>query len=127
MRWSLVLVAALAACDAPKAHLRLALSEGPSQECPSLDCLDVPMTCKTWISIRVIDPNVPDIPYLSQCEEIPRNSKQDFCAVGIINVDTRELPLRDLEVQVALYPETMITFDPETGEGSCPTNTLYDL
>jgi hypothetical protein len=34
--------------------------------------------------------------------------------------------LTDLEVQVALYPESMITTDPMTGADVCPSDTQYD-
>ena len=117
----------LAACDVPQPVLKLALSEGPSQECPSTDCEEIPMHCDAWISIRVIDPEVPGTPYLSQCQKLQDISpRTDLCSVGGVELEPREMPLRDLEVQVAIYPKAMITFDPETMAPICPTDVTYD-
>lgn len=122
----LVLVLALAACDPPSPGLRLRLADGPTQACPSTDCAEVPMACRTWISIRIIDPSDPFAPFLSQCQEVPQNRKRDLCSVGSVELEPETLPLRDLEVQVALYPESAIRFDPVTGQALCPTDIQYD-
>jgi hypothetical protein len=116
---------ALCACDVPQAQLELALSPGPAQECPSTDCLDIPMPCAAWISIRVIDPAAPTTPYFSQCEKLAKNSKSDLCAIGTVDLAPHELPLRDLEVQVAVYPDSAITFDADNAP-ICPTGVTYD-
>lgn len=122
----LVLVSLLiAACDPPTPLLRIRLDDGAGL-CPSTDCAMVPMTCRTWISIRVVDPGDPTAPYLSQCEEVPQDRKKDMCALASVELETKKLPLQTLEVQVALFPEDMVGTDPMTGEPICPANTKYD-
>lgn len=115
----------LAACDPPTPMIRLTLDDGPGL-CPSSDCAMVPMTCRTWISIRVVDPGDPTAPYLSQCEEVPQDRKKDMCALASVELETKKLPLQTLEVQVALFPESMIGTDLMTGEPICPADTKYD-
>lgn len=122
----LALVAVLlAACDPPTPFLRLRLDDGAGL-CPSTDCMEVPMTCKTFISIRVVDPADPTAPYISQCEEVPPDRKKDMCSLSSIELDTTKLPLQTLEVQIALFPESMIGTDPITGDPLCPVGTSYD-
>lgn len=77
------------------------------------------------MSIRIIDPAQPLTPFLTQCEEVPSNSTDDICAIGGIDLKRQELPVRDLEVQVALFPETMITKD-SAGDWVCPSTTQFD-
>jgi hypothetical protein len=84
------------------------------------------MSCRTWMSIRIIDPADPKAPYLSQCVEVLRSVKRDMCALRRVVLEQTPIPVRDLEVQVALFPESRITADPLTGEPICPSNTEYD-
>jgi len=120
-----ILAIVLAACDPPAPLMRLRLDDGAGQ-CPSTDCAMVPMTCRTWISIRVVDPSDPTAPYLSQCEEVPQDRKKDMCSLASVELKTDSLPLTTLEVQVSLFPEEMIGTDPMTGDPICPANTKYD-
>lgn len=124
MKRILVLGCLLSACDVPQPVLELELSSGQSQECPSTDCRDLPMPCEAWISVRIIDPAVPETPYLSHCEKLAQNSKSDLCSLGGVELEPRELPLRDLEVQVAVYPASEISFDAE-GDPICPTGLTF--
>jgi hypothetical protein len=116
----------LAACDAPEAQLLYDLSAGPAWECPSIDCNEIPMTCASWLSIRVLDPNTPQTPYYSQCTPVQINGQNTLCSIASTGLERRALPLRDLEVQVAVFPDHMITIDPETLEPVCPSNISYD-
>ncbi|MBL0220532.1 MAG: hypothetical protein IPQ07_42520 [Myxococcales bacterium] len=122
---ALVAALVLAACDPPSPLVRLRLADGPVGQCPSTSCADVPMLCATWISIRVVDPADPTAPYLSQCQLVPQDRKKDMCSVASVELDTPQLPLRDLEVQVALFPESMIGTD-ANGDPICPSDTRYD-
>ncbi|MDX2087817.1 MAG: hypothetical protein SFX73_08205 [Kofleriaceae bacterium] len=116
----------LAACDVPSPSLRLSFSSGPSQECPSIDCKDLPLTCDAWVSIRILDPAVPDTPYLSECKPVRViEAQDDLCALGGVEIEPRTLPLRDLEYQVAVIPASMVTRD-ENNAPVCPTNIQYD-
>lgn len=126
MRWLALGFLALVACETPTPSLRIRLTDGPTQACGSLDCREVPLACTAWMSIRIIDPADPLTPYLSQCVEVPRTGDPDMCSLARVDLETKELPLTDLEVQVAIYPESMITVDPVTGEDVCPSETQYD-
>lgn len=123
---AMALGAALGACDPPSPSLKLRLSAGPSQPCPSTKCDAVAMACKTYVSIRFLDPGQPTAPYLSQCQEVPQDRKKDVCSVASVDLEVKSIPLRTLEVQVALYPENLIEFDQLTGEPICPTDIQYD-
>ncbi len=115
----------MAACDPPTPIINLQLDDSSVGLCPSADCMAVSMTCRTWMGIRIIDPAEPLTPYLTQCDEVPPDNKKDLCSIGGINLKDQSLPLRDLEVQVALFPESMITRD-ENGDPVCPADTQYD-
>jgi len=125
-RVPLAILLALCACDTPSPALRLRLTEGETQTCGAVDCADVPLTCRTWISIRIIDPADPSAPYLSQCQEVLQNRNRNLCSVASVDLETTALPVRDLEVQVALYPQDVITTDPVTNLDVCPSDTQYD-
>lgn len=121
----MVLVLAFAACNTPAPSLRLALAGEPSQACPSTDCAQVPMICEAVMSIRIIDPLDPSSPYLSQCVDVPINRSQDMCAIASVDLDATPLPVRDLEVQVALYARLVIQPDPMNPELVCPATVSY--
>lgn len=120
-----LLLGMLTACDTPVPALQLQLSSGPSQACPSTACSDVDLGCESWLSIRIIDPAEPGAPFLSQCTQVLPNGGKDVCVLGSIDLEATPLPIRDLEVQVAVYPASMITFG-EDGVASCPVGTTYD-
>lgn len=123
----LALGACLTACEVPSPGLQILLSGGPSQKCESLDCEDIPLTCNMFLSLRYLDPSDPSAPFLSQCTEVPLNGRRNLCAIAGVDVDVGgPLPLQDMEVQVALFPEDMITFDPISGDPICPSDTEYD-
>ena len=48
-----------------------------------------------------------------------------MCAIGGIDLKQQVVPVQDLEVQVALFSESMITKD-DAGEWVCPATTQYD-
>ena len=78
------------------------------------------------MSIRILDPADPNSPYLSQCVEVAIGVAADMCALRSVDLLQKPIPVRDLEVQVALFPESMIMFDMTTGDPICPANTEYD-
>lgn len=125
MRALTALVVALAACNTPSPSLRIRITEGPTQPCNTRNCAQVPLACETWVGIRIIDPADPMVPFLSQCQMI-RNGTDDLCAIARVELEPIPLPVDDLEVQVALFPASMITKDPITGDDVCPSNVEYD-
>ncbi len=110
----------LAACNTPTPSLQLAFAGPPRQECVSTDCAMVPMNCNTVMSVKIIDPDDRDhLPY-SQCTKVPVGD-HTMCSLGSVDLLPVKLPVRDLEVQVALWPATMIPADPlRPGELDCP-------
>jgi hypothetical protein len=48
-----------------------------------------------------------------------------MCVVASVDLVTKPLPVRDLEVQVALYPATAIAVDPTNNSLLCPTTVQY--
>jgi hypothetical protein len=120
-----IAILALAACHTPPPQLQLAFAGLPSQVCPSTDCAMVPMTCPTVMSIRIFDPADPSSQYLSQCVLVaPQHG--NMCALAGVDLESTPIPVRDLEVQVALYPATEIPSDPmDPGTLHCPDNVVY--
>jgi len=104
--------ALLGACNTPTPSLRIGLAGGPNQMCPSTDCNQVRMACDTVMSIRIIDPKDPSFRGLRQCVPVPLNKMETMCAMNRIDLDSTPLPVRELEVQIALYAATDIPADP---------------
>lgn len=115
----------LAACNTPSPSLRIRITGGPTQSCDTVSCAQVPLACETWVGIRIIDPADPMTPFLSQCQTI-QNGTDDLCAIARVDLEPVPLPIDDLEIQVALFPASMITKDPITNEDVCPSNVEYD-
>jgi len=116
---------ALGACNTPTPTLQFRFAGPPSQSCPSTECSQIPMTCKTVMSIRIVDPADTSAPYLSECIDVPAG-KQDMCSLATVDLTAKPLPVRDLEVQVALYPASVIPSDPDAPDGRrCPANVQY--
>lgn len=124
---ALALLASLGACDPPQPTLDLQLSSGPAQECPSTDCNDIAMTCRMFMSVRILDPGKASAPLHSECLEIPMTRGGTLCPLGGLELQPHTLPYRDLEVQVAIYPAELVTPPSETNPFyQCPVGTKYD-
>jgi hypothetical protein len=119
------LALAAAACETPTPSLQLAFAGGPSQKCPDTDCANIAMSCATVMSIRIIDPADPTAPYHSQCVYVPADLHHDMCSLARVDLGKTPIPVRDLEVQVALYPKSVIPIDPITDDLLCPTDVAY--
>ncbi len=123
MRFAVVaLVTVLAACDPPSPTLHFRFDDSSVGQCPSANCSDISVSCRKFLGIRIIDPAKPLSPFLDQCDEVPRT---DMCGIGGIDLKDQLLPLQDLEVQVAVFPDSMVTKN-TAGEWVCPTTTQYD-
>jgi hypothetical protein len=111
---------AIAGCNTPVPFLRIGPTEGPTQACPSTLCVEVPLLCPAIMSIRIVDPKEPDKALLSQCSVVIPNATQ-LCAIAGVDLKGDPLPVRDLDVQVALYPMSAALTDPaEPGSVLCP-------
>lgn len=127
MKLAVVVALLVAACDPPQPALDLQLSSGPAQECPSTDCSDIPMSCRMFMSVRILDPGDAMAPLHSECLEIPMTIAGTLCPIGGLELQPHTLPYRDLEVQVAIFPEEAVI--PPSDENpfyQCPTGTMYD-
>lgn len=119
-----VLLGMFAACETPPFKLVYRVSSGPVQSCGDasggapLTCADVPLACEAVLSIRVVDPEDPDAPYMSICEPVQQNGDGDLCSIASIDLASTPLPRRALEVQVLVWPRAMVE-DPATGELDC--------
>jgi hypothetical protein len=122
-----VLAAAAAACNTPIPALRLHLAAGDSQACPSANCSEVPLPCDVVMSIRIADPEDIAAPFYSDCIPVPFDPNHTLCSLGRIELDDSVmLPVKDLEVQIAIYPATMVEKDPTARSGlRCPTDVKY--
>lgn len=118
------LALALAACETPVPSLELELSGGPSQTCPSTDCSKVPMPCDTVLSVRIGAPEKMSAPYLSQCTLVGFDGTRDMCSLSSVSLEQVLLPVRELEVQVAVYPKSVIPTD-SMNQLMCPTKVAY--
>jgi len=128
MRWLVAAgsVAIAGACSVPAPKLVIGFSDGPSQACPSVDCSKVALTCDAVMGIRIYDPAHPeDPPLLEQCDPIPPNKDHNLCAYRSITLDQVELPVKDLEVQIAFYPLSRVPYDAASKTYSCPTAVEY--
>jgi hypothetical protein len=116
-----------AACSTPTPGLQLQLAQGDSQGCPSIDCKEVPLPCDAVMSIRIADPEDTAAPFYSDCVPIPYDTNHTMCSLGRIELDENVLlPVRDLEVQIAIYPATMIEADPTARSGlRCPADVKF--
>jgi hypothetical protein len=124
------LLGLVGACETPTPTLQLSFTGGPSQSCSSTDdtpdCLGVAMKCAAVMSIRIFDPEDPAMPLLEQCSEVPINSKKDMCALKNVELEPTPLPVRRLEVQIAVYPRSTISADPLNPQKLvCPARVQY--
>lgn len=121
----LVVVVAVAACGNPQPQLHIDFAGGPTQACPSTACTEVPLTCDAVMGIRVFDTKSHDHPLLEQCDVIPPNRDANLCAYRTIDMDPVDLPVEDLEIQVAVYPLSRVAYDPTTKKYTCPPAVAY--
>ncbi|MFN0248989.1 MAG: hypothetical protein ACKV2T_19040 [Kofleriaceae bacterium] len=127
-RAALLALVVVAACEPPQPTIDLQLSAGPSQECPSTDCNDIAMSCRMFMSIRILSPDDQTAPLHSECLPIPMTIAGTLCPIGGLELQPHTLPYRDLEVQVAIYPKEVVV--PPTDENpfyQCPVGTTYDF
>lgn len=121
-----VALAGLASCKTPAPLLRIALAASSGQACPSTNCSEVPLSCDAVMSIRISDPEDTDSPLIDQCVHIPFDADHTMCSLSGVDLDATALPVRTLEVQIAVYPASEIPKDPGAPGGlRCPTSIKY--
>ena len=110
---------AVAGCGTPTPQLLLGLAAGPAQACPSTSCAGVPLPCDPVMSIRIVEPGEPGTVYLEQCTVVPQRTPNDACALNGVDLDSTPLPVRRLEVQVAVFARAQLASD-DKGNPICP-------
>ncbi len=118
----------LGGCDTPPLTIKFRLTGGPSQQCISpttgnetTECSDMTMECNAVLSIRIVPPNEPDVPYVWVCEPVRKTPQHTLCAIAGVPLPqpTKPIPEQTLEVQMAVFPRDVI---PEGADGKlqCP-------
>lgn len=113
-----LLVLAIAACGTPTPQITLKLAKPPSQACPA-DCAKVPLPCDAVMSIRIAERDDPSKRYLDQCIPVPPDVNNDVCSLNMIDLESAEIPVRDLVVQIAVFPRAVLDSD-DQGDPVCP-------
>lgn len=112
------------ACSNPPLSLRFDLTDGKSQTCVSdtgnetTECSKISMPCASVLSIRIVPPNDPTVPFISTCKEITQTT---LCGIAGVDLPPPTVPISEqvLEVQMAVFPKTAVT-ELSTGELICP-------
>jgi hypothetical protein len=121
----IVVVVVVAACGTPRPQLHIDFAGPPSQACPSTDCTEVALACEAVMGVRIFDPKDYDHPLHEQCDLIPPNRDGNLCAYRTIDLDPVELPIKDLEVQVTVYPRSQALYNEATKQFTCPPPVAY--
>ncbi|HEX3476823.1 MAG TPA: hypothetical protein VHT91_17480 [Kofleriaceae bacterium] len=115
------------ACSTPTPQIVLDLAGPPTQACLSdvvKSCADLTLPCDPVMSIRIVEPGAaPDdekARYLDQCVPVLTDPQYTACALNSVSLDSMPIPVRDLEVQIAVFPGSMAR-DPKTGALMCPS------
>jgi hypothetical protein len=118
-------VIVLAACETPVPTLHWDLAGPPSQACPETDCSMVTIDCPSVISIRIADPDDPAVLLLNQCTAIGEDPGKTMCALNDVRLDPTPLPVKRLEVEVAIYPRSAVTMASNGKDLVCPPRVQY--
>jgi hypothetical protein len=97
----------ICACSTPTPQIVLGLAGLPTQACPD-DCANIPLPCDAVMSIRIVEPGAdPDdvnARYLDQCVPVLADPQKTICALNSVSLDSTLIPVRDLAVQIAVFP-----------------------
>jgi hypothetical protein len=121
-----VALLALAACNEnPPFALRFRVTDGDSFQCLSpvggqvaSKCEEISFPCEAVVSIRILPPANPSLPYISLCQPLRGN---DLCSLNAVDLPPPEVdvPEQRLEVQMAIYAAYLLPTD-DQGEPMCP-------
>jgi hypothetical protein len=117
----------LAACEVPPLTIKFMLTDGESQQCtadnnaPTTSCEDITLACDGVVSIRVVPPNEPEVPYISVCQALPTTGSRKLCSIAGIDLPQPKSPIPEqvLEVQMAVFERSDVGVD-EFGNLECP-------
>lgn len=115
MRAFAVVILLLAACETPPLTLKFRITDGDAQQCigdtgnETTSCADITMECDAVLSIRIVPPNEPEVPYVSVCEPVQSNQRK-LCSIAGIPLPQANDPIPEqvLEIQMAVFPRHMV-------------------
>jgi hypothetical protein len=125
---SLAVLGGLAGCELPPLALRFSITDNASQQCTgdtgnvTSSCEDITMLCDAVLSVRIVPPNDPTVPYVSVCRPLI-GAQHTLCSIAGIDLPAPTVPIPEqvLEVQMAVFPRSAVTqMDPVTGDLVCP-------
>ena len=120
------------ACSTPTPQIVLDLAGPPTQACLSdlvKSCADLLLPCDPVMSIRIVEPGAdlsdPKLVYLDQCVPVLSDPNNTSCALNSVSLDSTPIPVRNLEVQIAVFPGSE-AHDKKTGALMCPPVAYTD-
>ncbi|MDB4959953.1 MAG: hypothetical protein JWO36_7522 [Myxococcales bacterium] len=131
MRWMFVLAFAAGCGNSPPFALRFRLTQGKTEACitqaggvQATTCDQITMPCEAVVSIRIVPPGDPTVPYISLCKTL---SRRDVCGIAGVTLPQPASPVPEqrLLVQMAVYPRFKLPTDMATGDPLCPANVAY--
>lgn len=115
------------ACSTPTPQIVLDLAGPPTQACPD-DCAMITLPCDPVMSIRIVEPGADpgDVKArrLDECVSVVPDTQNTSCALASVSLASTPIPVRNLEVQIAVFPGA-VARDPRTGALMCPP-VAYD-
>jgi hypothetical protein len=125
-----VCAAWVCACSTPTPQIVLGLAGPPTQACPSAvlggppTCEMIPLPCDAVMSIRIVDPGADpaDVKsrYVDQCVPVLPGPGVTICSLNSVSLDPKLIPVRDLAVQIAVFPGSAVRVNPANGKLVCP-------
>jgi hypothetical protein len=127
MKRALLVLVVVAGCELPPLSLRFSITDNKSQQCTgdtgqvTTSCEDITMSCDAVLSVRIVPPNDPTVPYISICRPLI-GAKNTLCSIAGIDLPAPTVPIPEqvLEVQMAVFPRSAASIDPATGDLVCP-------
>jgi hypothetical protein len=127
MKRALLALVVLAGCDLPPLSLRFSITDNVTQSCTgdtgtiTTSCEDITMLCDAVLSVRIVPPNDPSVPYVSLCRPLI-GAQHTLCSIAGVDLPAPTVPIPEqvLEVQMAVFPRSAVSTDPITGELVCP-------
>lgn len=125
-RWLALAALVLVACDTPPLTLRIRLTDGDAQQCISsengnatTDCSKINMICDGVLSLRIVPPNQPEVPYVYMCTDLV--GQPDLCSIAGPSLEQAMVPVPEqvLEIQLAVFERTSLEKDAD-GNYICP-------
>jgi hypothetical protein len=117
-----VCAACVCACSTPTPQIVLGLAGPPTQACPA-NCEDIPLPCDAVMSIRIVDPGSDpgdmNARRFTECVPVLPGPGSTICSLNSVTLDSSKIPVRDLAVQIAVFPGSAVRVGPK-GELVCP-------